>query len=210
MFLNGREYYIISIFIILCAVVLFMWSFERKKPEAREVVVLASMTAIAVVGRVMFFMTPQLKPCAAVVIITGIMLGKEAGFLCGVLTAFVSDFFFGQGPWTPWQMIAFGLIGFTSALVFSGRLKALIHKKIVLCVYGFIMTFFVYGFIMDTATVFMYTDQPKISNFVAVYVSGIVFNMIHGVSTAAFLWLLAEPLFKKLNRIKIKYGMYKK
>ena len=66
-------------------------------------------------------MLPQFKPCVAIIIITGIMLGKQAGFLCGALTAFVSDFFFGQGPWTPWQMFAFGIIGFISAIVFQKR-----------------------------------------------------------------------------------------
>lgn len=67
-------------------------------------------------------MLPQFKPCVAIIIITGIMLGKQSGFfLCGALTAFVSDFFFGQGPWTPWQMFAFGIIGFISAIVFSKK-----------------------------------------------------------------------------------------
>ena len=96
-----------------------MWSFEKRKPKTREVVVLAVMTSIATLGRVIFFMLPQFKPCVAIIIITGIMLGKQSGFLCGALTAFVSDFFFGQGPWTPWQMFAFGIIGFISAIFFK-------------------------------------------------------------------------------------------
>lgn len=208
MFLNGREYYLISIVIIVAAILVFLWSFEHRKPKTREIVVLAVMTAIAIVGRVLFFMTPQFKPCAAVIIITGIMLGREAGFLCGAVTAFASDFFFGQGPWTPWQMIAFGLIGFVSALIFSGRGRRLADNRIFLCGYGFVMTFFVYGLIMDTATVLMYTDQPKVAAFAAAYASGVVFNAIHGVSTVVFLWLLAKPIFSKLERIKRKYGMY--
>ncbi|MFQ9516266.1 MAG: ECF transporter S component [Eubacterium sp.] len=208
MFLNGREYYLISILIIVASIIIFMWSFERRKPQTREVVVLAVMTAFAVVGRIMFFMTPQFKPCAAIIIITGIMLGKEAGFLCGALTAFVSDFFFGQGPWTPWQMAAFGIIGFVSALIFYGKMRKLAENKWVLCTYGFFMTFVVYGVILDTATVFMYTDEPTISAFLTTYASGIVFNGVHGASTVLFLWFLSAPLMKKLERIKLKYGMY--
>ncbi|MFQ6929633.1 MAG: ECF transporter S component [Eubacterium sp.] len=65
-------------------------------------------------------MLPQFKPCVAIIIITEIMLGKQSGFY-GALTAFVSDFFFGQGPWTPWQMFAFGIIGFISAIFFQKR-----------------------------------------------------------------------------------------
>ena len=97
MLFKGREYYLAAILIIVISIFLFMWSFEKRKPKTREVVVLAVMTSIATLGRVMFFMLPQFKPCVAIIIITGIMLGKQAGFLCGALTAFVSDFFFGQG-----------------------------------------------------------------------------------------------------------------
>ena len=121
MLFKGREYYLAAILIIAISIFLFMWSFEKRKPKTREVVVLVVMTSIATLGRVIFFMLPQFKPCVAIIIITGIMLGKQSGFLCGALTAFVSDFFFGQGPWTPWQMFAFGIIGFISAIVFQKR-----------------------------------------------------------------------------------------
>lgn len=208
MFLEQRGYYIISVIIILISLIFFFLSFERKKPREREVVILAVMVSLAVVGRMIFFMTPQFKPCAAVIIVTGIMLGKEAGFLSGALTAFVSDFFFGQGPWTPWQMFAFGLIGFVAAIVFSGKRKKVANIRIVLCLFGFIMTFVVYGIIMDTATVLMYTDRPTTEAFVSVYLSGIIFNMIHGISTIVFLWLLAGTLMQKLGRIKDKFGVY--
>ena len=128
MLFKGREYYLAAILIIVISIFLFMWSFEKRKPKTREVVVLPVMTGIATLGRVMFFMLPQFKPCVAIIIITGIMLGKQSGFLCGALTAFVSDFFFGQGPWTPWQMFAFGIIGFISAIVFQKR-KYLAHTQ---------------------------------------------------------------------------------
>ena len=209
MLFKGREYYLAAILIIVISIFLFMWSFEKRKPKTREVVVLAVMTSIATLGRVMFFMLPQFKPCVAIIIITGIMLGKQAGFLCGALTAFVSDFFFGQGPWTPWQMFAFGIIGFISAIVFQKR-KYIAYNKFALCVFGFIMTFVVYGLILDTATVFMYTDRPKISCFMSTYAMGIPFNIVHGIATVVFLLLLAKPLFNKLSRMKEKYGMYNK
>lgn len=124
-----RHYYIVSILIIVAAIGIFVWSFEKRKPKTREIVTLGVLTGMAIVGRVIFFMTPQFKPCAAIIIITGIMLGKQSGFLCGCLTAFISDFFFGQGPWTPWQMIAFGLIGVLSAIVFSGKRQKACRKK---------------------------------------------------------------------------------
>lgn len=203
-----REYYVISIVIIIAAILWFMWSFERKKPQEREVVMLAVMTAMAVVGRAIFIVTPQFKPCAAIIVITGIMLGKQSGFLCGALTAFVSNFIFGQGPWTPWQMIAFGLVGLISAVIFYGKRERYADNRILLGIYGFLITFLLYGFIMDTSTVLMYTDKLRLSIFMAIYLSGVYFNIIHGLSTLIFLLILSKSIFSKIRRLKVKYGMF--
>ncbi len=203
-----REYYVISIVIIIAAILWFMWSFERRKPQEREVVMLAVMTAMAVVGRTIFIVTPQFKPCAAIIIITGIMLGKQSGFLCGALTALVSNFIFGQGPWTPWQMIAFGLVGLVSAIIFNGKREHYADNRILLGIYGFLITFLLYGFIMDTSTVLMYTDKLRFSTFMATYLSGLYFNIIHGLSTLIFLLLLSKSIFSKIRRLKVKYGMF--
>ncbi|HAR92227.1 MAG TPA: ECF transporter S component [Eubacterium sp.] len=205
---GDRLYLIASVVLIVLAIVIFVRSFERKKPGTKDVVLLSVMISLGVVGRLVFFMVPQFKPCAAIVIITGIMLGKQAGFLSGVMTAFISDMFFGMGPWTLWQMIGFGLIGLISAIIFN---KERIEKmggfaKLILCTYGFLVTFLLYGLLMDTATVFMVTDKPKLSTFIATYSAGIVFNMIHGISTFIFLYLMANPLSKKIKRVLVKYG----
>ena len=204
---GDRLYLIASVVLIILAIVLFVCAFEKKKPSTKDVVLISVMISLAVIGRLVFFMIPQFKPCAAIVIITGIMLGKQSGFLCGVMTAFISDLFFGMGPWTLWQMIAFGLIGVISALIFNDKRieKMRGYGKLILCIYGFLITFVLYGLIMDTATVFMITDKPKLSIFVATYASGVVFNLIHGLSTFIFLYLMANPLSKKIRRILIKY-----
>lgn len=203
-----RGYYFTSICIIAISIFIFLWSFEKRKPKTREIVTLAVMTALAVVGRLAFFMTPQVKPCAAIIIITGVMLGKQSGFLCGALTAFVSGFFFGQGPWTPWQMIAFGIIGFLSGVLFSKKNIKYAYNKWIISIYGFLATFVIYGLILDTATVFMYTDTPKTETFVATYLSGIGFNLIHAASTFVVLFLISNATIKKLERLKIKYKMF--
>ena len=203
-----RGYYFTSMCIIVISIFIFLWSFEKRKPKTREIVTLAVMTALAVVGRLAFFMTPQVKPCAAIIIITGVMLGRQSGFLCGALTAFVSGFFFGPGPWTPWQMIAFGIIGFLSGVLFSKKNIKYAYNKWIISIYGFLATFVIYGFILDTATVFMYTDTPKTETFVATYLSGIGFNLIHAVSTFVVLFLISNATIKKLERLKIKYKMF--
>lgn len=203
-----KEYYLISVLIIFMSIIFFVWSFEKRKPKTREIVLLAVLTSMAIVGRLIFFMTPQFKPSVAIIIITAVMLGKEAGFLSGCLTAFISDFFFGQGPWTPWQMIAFGLIGIISSWIFQGVGKNFIYHRWILSLNGFFVTFLLYGFIMDTATVVMYMDKPRVSVFLAAYATGFVFNFIHAMSTFIFLFIISGEMFKKINRIKLKFNMF--
>lgn len=116
--LNDRKYYFISLLIVIYTMVPFAMVFENRKPQARELIVIAVLAAIAVAGRAAFFMLPQFKPVVAIVIIAGVSLGAEAGFLVGAVAGFVSNFFFGQGPWTPWQMFCFGIIGFLAGIFF--------------------------------------------------------------------------------------------
>lgn len=135
----------------------FAMVFENRKPQARELIVIAVLAAIAVAGRAAFFMLPQFKPVVAIVIIAGVSLGAEAGFLVGAVAGFVSNFFFGQGPWTPWQMFCFGIIGFLAGIFFK---KGLLKKnKLSLCIFGGLATFFVYGGIINIGSLMMFTSE---------------------------------------------------
>ena len=150
-------------------------------------------------------MVPAFKPMIAIVIIAGIAFGPEAGFLVGAMSAFVSNFFFGQGPWTPWQMFALGVIGFiASVLVKKGMLK---KSRWSLSIFGFIITFLIYGGIMNAASVLMYTDKATSQMFLASYISGIPYDFVHAISSGFFLYFLSRPMIEKLDRIRIKYGM---
>lgn len=210
---DSRFYYGVGLLIILISFVVFALGFEKRKPRAREIVMLVCMISFAVIGRVFFYMTPQVKPCAAIIIITGIALGKKAGFLTGAMTAFVSNFFMGQGPWTPWQMVAFGLLGYIFGIAYSKRnVGSYIPKKQknFICFMGMLATIVVYGVIMDTATVLMSTDSPSVQAFITAYTAGFIMNVIHGISTFIFLWFMLIPMLKKIDRVNIKYGMYVK
>jgi hypothetical protein len=122
--LANFNYYLFSIAIILVALAVMVARFEGHRPKAREIVTLAVMCALCVAGRAAFFMLPSFKPVAAIVIIAGVALGAESGFLVGALAAFVSNFVFGQGPWTPFQMFGFGLVGLFAGLLFHRRKTA--------------------------------------------------------------------------------------
>ena len=203
--LNDRKYYFISLLIILYTFVPFALTFERRHPQARELVIIAVLTALAVAGRSAFFMLPQFKPVIAIVIIAGVCFGGEAGFLVGALTGFISGFLFGQGPWTPWQMFCFGIIGFIAGSLYSrGLLK---RNTFSLCLFGGLAAFFIYGGIMDMASVLLISPQFSWSALLAAYGTGLWFNLIHALSTVFFLFVLSGPMIEKLERIKIKYGL---
>lgn len=204
-YLGDKKYYFISLLIILETMIPFGFAFENRKPKARELVIISALCAIGVAGRTAFFMLPQFKPVAAIVIISGVAFGGETGFLVGAITAFVSNFFFGQGPWTPWQMFSFGIIGFLAGIMFQ---KGILRKtKTDMCLFGFVATFVIYGGIMNPASVIMWQSNININMVLSSYVMGMPFDFIHAVSTVFFLFFAAEPMLEKLERIKIKYGL---
>ena len=203
---NDRKYYIVSLLIIAVSMLPFALKFERRRPQARELVVLAVMTAIGVAGRAAFYMVPQFKPVDAIVIISGVAFGSESGFIVGAMTAFLSNFIFGQGPWTPWQMEGFALVGLLAGLFFH-RKDGRVPKLLPLVIFGFIVTFAVYGIIADSYTYFTTGTGAGLNAYLAVLASGVVFNLIHGAATVVFLLILAKPMLKKLNRVRVKYGM---
>ena len=204
-YLGDRKYYFISLLIILETMIPFCMVFESRRPKARELVIISVLCAIAVAGRTAFFMLPQFKPLVALVIIAGVCFGGETGFLVGAVTGFISNFFFGQGPWTPWQMFAFGIIGFIAGILFR---KGFLRKtKASLCIFGAFVTFVIYGGIMNPSTVIMSQDKLNFAMIKAAYISGAPFDLVHAASTAFFLWFISEPMIDKLERIKVKYGL---
>jgi energy-coupling factor transport system ATP-binding protein len=204
-FLGDRKYYFISMLIILETMLPFALVFEGRKPQARELVIIAMLCAIAVAGRAAFFMLPQFKPVLALVIVAGVAFGGEAGFLVGAMTGFVSNMFIGQGPWTPWQMFAFGIIGFLAGVLF--RKGLLSRGRAALCVFGALAAFAVYGPIMDSSMVLMYQARPTRQMFFAAFLQGLPFNLVHATATALFLFIISRAMLEKLDRIKVKYGL---
>ena len=204
-FFGDRKYYFISLLIILESMLPFALIFESRKPQARELVIIAVLCAIGVAGRVAFFMLPQFKPVTAVVIIAGVAFGGEAGFLVGAVTGFVSNMFFGQGPLTPWLMFAFGIIGFLAGILF--RKGLLLRSRTALCIYGGLSTFLIYGGIMNPASMLTSQPSPTWDMLWPYYLQGIPFDLIHALATVVFLYIAAEPMLEKLDRIKVKYGL---
>ncbi len=273
-YLDDRKYLFISMLIITYVMVPFFLIFEERKPMARELVLIGVMSALTVCGIGLSYMTIPFQAGTALVIITGISLGPEAGFLTGAVARFVSNFFLGQGPWTPWQMFCWGILGFISGMVFNkdqdhevksrdfkvvmgpliciiislslgfimhilrdssntffgcqlyvfgalGLLAGLLIQRkrlpiddVTLSLYGFFTTFIIYGGIMNIAAMVMSSSIPasgitiSLKSLKALYISGAGYDAVHGLGSAFFLFVMGEKVIKKMERVKIKYGLY--
>ncbi len=203
--LKNRHYYLLSVIVLTLFMIPFFMMFKRSGPKTRELVSIAAMTAVAVVSRAVFYMVPQVKPMCAIIILTAISFGFEAGFVTGALSVFLSNFFFGHGVWTPFQMFAMGLIGALSAVILKGSLK---ESRLICALTGGLLCFFIYGLSVDTASVFMMASDYSVKSVMAVYVTGIPFNAIHALTTGAVVFFSLKPIGEKLDRLKTKYGLF--
>lgn len=204
-YFGKRSYGVVSILVLLECMAPFALIFEGRKPKARELVLIAALCALAVAGRAALFMLPGFKPVAALVILSGVAFGGETGFLVGAMSMLTSNVLFGQGPWTPFQMFAMGLIGFLAGVSFQkGLLRA---GRAPLAIFGAVSVVLVYGGIMNPASAILYQPNLSLSVLKAYYLTGFPFDLVHAAATALFLWFGAEPMLEKLERVKRKYGL---
>ena len=198
-----EKYYALVILAVLLLTVLFFYSgFERKKVTSRRLVVVAVMTALAALGRVVLTPLPGVTPITALAALTALSLGGEAGFMVGSLAALLSDFYAGQGVWTPFQMFAWGLTGLFAGLL-AGRLK---QSRVLLALYGVLAGVF-YSFLMDLWSVLWLNGTFSLKLYAAALVTSAPFTLTYAVTNTVLLLLLSKPFCKKLDRIKIKYGL---
>jgi len=195
---DRKRHIIISLAIAVFSLLLFAAGFEKQRTGTRRMVIAAVMTALCFAGRFI----PFLKPISALTIITGIYLGGETGFLVGAMTAVLSNFYFGQGPWTAFQMLAWGLIGLVAGIL-SDPLK---RSRVFLLIYG-AAAGLMYSFIMDIWTVLWYAEGFDIKLYIAALGTAIPYTASYVISNVLFLSLLAKPFGEKLQRIKNKYGV---
>lgn len=205
-YLEDRHYNLVALLVLLECMLPFMLVFEGRKPKARELVTIAVLCAIGIAGRGLFFMLPQFKPVLALTIIAGVAFGGEVGFLVGAMTMLTSNMIFGQGPWTPWQMFAMGIIGFLAGVLFKkGWLR---RTRASLAVFGVFTAVIIYGGIMNPAAAMMTSSESlKWEALIACYITGLPMDLVHGFGTLIFLMIAAEPMLEKMDRIKIKYAI---
>ncbi len=204
--IEEKSYYAAAVIVIICAVIPFFVFFENRKVKTGEIVIISIMTALAVSSRSVMLFLPQVKPTCALVIVTAIAFGPNAGFLTGALSMFLSNFIFGQGMFTPFQMLGMGIVGFICGALFTGKKYS--SNRIIVSLTGGLLCFAVYGFIVDSCSVLMLSNSLSIKSALPFYASGISFNIIHGVTTAVLLFFINKPMTDKFSRLRIKYGIF--
>lgn len=194
---TGRQYLFFSFLVASLAVLLFIAGFERKEIGTRRMVLVSVMIALSVVGRFL----PFFKPVTALTVIAAIALGGEAGFMVGAFSALLSNFYFGQGPWTPFQMLAWGLVG-----LFAGLLSGALRKSRVLLLLFGVLSGVAFSAVMDLWTVLWYSESLTPSLYLSAFLAALPHTALYALSNFLFLFFLEKPFLRKLDRIRIKYG----
>lgn len=193
-----KRYALVSLAVVILTLALFVTGFEKKRTGTRRLIIASVMTALSAAGRFI----PLFKPVTALTIISAMYLGPEAGFLVGSLSAVISNFYFGQGPWTPFQMFSWGIIGLAAGFAASGLKKS----RVRLCVFG-ALSGLLFSLIMDVWTVLWYDRGFSAAAYAAALAAAAPYAALYSVSNVIFLLLCAKPFGEKLERIRIKYGV---
>lgn len=188
---------------VLCCVPFFL-SFEGRAPSAAELVLVACMTAFSAAGRVVFAPFPFFKPVTAVVVLCGMYLGPGAGFMTGALSAVISNIYFGQGAWTPFQMLCWGGLGLLAGVL---NLRKLLEKRGGLAVFG-VLSGVLYSAVMDVWTTLSMDGSFSVERWLAAVIAALPVTAVYAASNVLFLLLLKKPVGRQLERLKVKYGVF--
>ena len=201
--LRVQQTALLMLIVVGVALLVFFAHFELARPALRQLMPVVVLSALASAGRILFAAIPNFKPISALCILAGAVFGRRAGFMVGALTALVSNFFFGQGPWTPWQMYAWGLVGYGAGVLAD---RNLLRHPVVLCLFGFLSALG-YGVLLNTYYFIGFVQPLTWQSALIAYGTSLPFDITHGVATVVFLLLIYAPWRTKLERIKRKYDL---
>ena len=193
----------LTLAVALLALGLLFASFEASRPALRQLMPTAVLAAVAAAGRVLFAPLPDVKPVSAIAILAGAALGRRSGFVVGALAALASNVFFGQGPWTPWQMYAWGLVGYVGGILGE---HGLLDRAPVLYVWGF-LSGPVFGLTMNGYHVLGYVQPLTWESALVACAASLPLDVTHGVATVAFLAAIWLPWGRAIRRVVAKYDL---
>jgi len=200
---SDDRYMLVSVILVILSMLPFFIRFELRAMHAREIVLIAMLAAVASISRVPFAALPSVQPTSFVIIVSALVFGAESGFMIGAFAALASNMFLGQGPWTPWQMFGWGMIGFTAGLL---KRWGWLDRKWALLAFGFAWGF-LFGWIMNLWLVTGFIPERDWAAIAAVYAASFYFDLAHAVSNVVFLGLFASGWVKIMQRFQRKYGL---
>ena len=192
---------IMSALVATLVVLYYYLRFEEKKTDAKLIAIVGTMAALSVAGRCLFAAVPNVKPSTFIIIITGYVFGPLSGFMVGATTALVSNLFFGQGPWTIWQMLAWGLAGLVAGLLGPRSLLEGHWRLAFYCAaWGFL-----FGWIMNVYFVLGFVHPVTAGSFLAVYASSAWFDGLHAAGNFIFAFAFGPALVGMLRRYQARF-----
>jgi len=189
--------------LIIIFIAFGLFIYEKKNINSKQVAMISVMSALGALGRIPFAAIPNVQPTTFIVIVTGYCMGPLAGFITGVLSAGVSNFFLGQGPWTPWQMIAWGLAGVSAG--FAGKIRISFNRigfTIFCGAWGFL-----FGWIMNFWTWYSYTASHTFKGYLILCAASFWFDILHAAGNIIFAWLFGAEFVNIVSRFKKKMSL---
>ena len=192
-----------SILVVLALVLIVggVW-FERSKPSARIIAAVAALAALGVAGRLVLAPMPNVVATTDIVLLTGYSLGGPPGFAVGALSALISNFWLGQGPWTPWQMAGWGMVGIGGAALaaFTGRRLGRWGLAVAAAVAGL-----AYGALLDLSAMVNFGGEQSLDRYLALSARAIPFNIAHAVGNAALMLAAGPALVRIIDRYRDRF-----
>lgn len=198
------DYFWLSLFLLVIICLPIFYEFQERQLSSRELVMIALLGAMSAIARIPFAPLPSVQPSSFMIMVAALVLGPYNGFVVGAMTALVSNIFLGQGPWTIWQVVAWGMMGF-----FTGLLRGTIfmQNKHLRAFTGFVFGI-LFGWFMNLWVILSLQVTFSWEVIGLYYASSILFDLAHGFSNLIFLYLFSDSFIKILQRFKLKYGLF--
>lgn len=190
-----------SLAIVIAALLASLWWYERTRPSARTVALVGTLAALAAIGRLVFAPIPNVTPTTDIIVLAGVALGAAPGFAVGAVAALASNVIFGQGPWTPWQMLAWGCCGLLGAglgIVFRQRLGRWRLAA------GCLVAGLLFGLIMNVSTWLTFTSGAGGDSLLAILAAAAPFDAAHAIGNVVFAFAFGPALLLALRRTQAR------
>jgi energy-coupling factor transport system substrate-specific component len=191
-----------SFAILAVALAAGFWWWERRQPSSRVLALVATLAALAALGRIAFAPLPNVKPTTDIVLLSGFVLGPAPGFAVGAVAAIASNIVFGQGPWTPWQMAAWGLVGAGGGALGALTARRLGRLPLALCC-G--LAGLIYGAILDYSTWATFSGEHTLGQYVAISGASLPFNLAHAGGNVVFCLAFGPAFVRALSRFRARF-----